>query len=564
MRVKVIKISLIALSLISLLSACSSKSTISQQYSTVQRGNIETTVSTDGNLEMPMEYDLKFGAAGKVQQVLVKEGDYVRQGALLAMLDPSSQINEIKQALFATQNAQNNETAVCGSDHLPLNYADLSIARMAQQAETDMGKASTYFKQADYKDAGYWLIITYFDIQICEDLIKTRPDAASLAGAKSNSIYSPDTDAGSNVPLSPQYQQVVDYLQKYSQRLIAVNNDFNTGDYEKIAVEMDSVAQDVLTASSQAKSAMAAHSRMTYEIADTATSESFLQSSLRSTQDLQTYLEGDNCSAVESAKQLYTCSLNLQVAKDVLLTQTRIVEGMSWQDDQKYNITLEAAEIQLYQAKQDIMQTAIIAPADGDITAVNITVSNVTSSQNYSSSTAIVLIDTSDVRFTGNVDEVDIMRVKAGQAATIAVDVLDKKQLTGKVSFISPYGIKSGNIVKFNILIELDPIDNVSLMGGLSATASITTASAKDVLLVPLSVITKTSSGPIVMVLNTKTGQSEVRSITVGVQDSEYAEVLSGLQEGDKVTVYVQTPSSKSSASTSGQRPGGPGLIPGL
>ena len=565
MKMKVVNISLIVLVLISLLSACSSsKSAVSQQYVTVQRGNLELTVSTDGNLEMPMEYDLKFGTAGKVQQILVKEGAYVRLGTLLALLDPALQINSIEQALFSTQSAQNNISAVCGSDHLPLNYADLSIARMAEEAETDMGKASAFFKQADYKDAGYWLIMTYFDIRVCEELIKTRPNAASLAGAKSNSIYSSDTDAGSSVPLSPQYQQVVDYLQQYQQKLIAVSSDFKTGDYEKIATEMDSVAQEVLTASQQAKSTMAVHSRMTYEIADTATSEAFLQSSLRSVQDLQTYLAGEDCSAVEAAKQLYTSALNLQVANDVLLTQTRIYEGQSWQDDQNYNLSLQSAEIGLYQAKQKIMQTAIIAPADGAIVAVDLKISNVTSSQNYSSSTAIVLIDTSDVRFTGNVDEVDIMKVKAGQAATITVDAMANKQFTGKVQFISPYGTKSGNIVKFNILIELDRTDNVSLRGGLSATATITTASATGALLVPLSVITKTTEGVVVMVLNTKTNLPEVKTITLGVQNSEYAEVLSGLQEGDKVTAYTQTASTTSGTSTGGQRRGGMGLIPGL
>ncbi len=565
MKMKVVNISLIVLVLISLLSACSSsKSAVSQQYVTVQRGNLELTVSTDGNLEMPMEYDLKFGTAGKVQQILVKEGAYVRRGTLLALLDPALQINSIEQALFSTQSAQNNISAVCGSDHLPLNYADLSIARMAEEAETDMGKASAFFKQADYKDAGYWLIMTYFDIRVCEELIKTRPNAASLAGAKSNSIYSSDTDAGSSVPLSPQYQQVVDYLQQYQQKLIAVSSDFKTGDYEKIATEMDSVAQEVLTASQQAKSTMAVHSRMTYEIADTATSEAFLQSSLRSVQDLQTYLAGEDCSAVEAAKQLYTSALNLQVANDVLLTQTRIYEGQSWQDDQNYNLSLQSAEIGLYQAKQKIMQTAIIAPADGAIVAVDLKISNVTSSQNYSSSTAIVLIDTSDVRFTGNVDEVDIMKVKAGQAATITVDAMANKQFTGKVQFISPYGTKSGNIVKFNILIELDRTDNVSLRGGLSATATITTASATGALLVPLSVITKTTEGVVVMVLNTKTNLPEVKTITLGVQNSEYAEVLSGLQEGDKVTAYTQTASTTSGTSTGGQRRGGMGLIPGL
>ncbi len=564
MKVKIVNISLIALALISLLTSCSSKSTASQKYETVKRGDINLTISTDGNLEMPMEYDLKFGTAGQVQQVLVSEGDFVKRGALLAMLDPSSQINSVKQALFSIQSAQSNLSATCGTDHLPLYYADMSIARMAQEAETDIGTANSYFKEADYKDAGYWLIMTYFDIAVCEDLIKTRPDASELAGAKDNSIYSPDPDAGSSAPLAPQYQQVVDYLEQYMQKLLDVSADFKTGDYDRLSTEMDSVAKEVLTASSQAKSAMEVHSRATYEYADTTSSLSFLQSSLRSIQDLQTYLAGENCSAVETAKQLYTSSLNLQVAKDVLLTQTRIYEGQSYKDDETYNLSLQAAEIGLYQAKLDIMNTAIIAPADGAIVEVDLKVSNVTSSQNYSSSTAIVLIDTSDVRFTGNVDEVDIMQVKAGQKADITVDAISDKTLTGTVQFISPYGTESSNIVKFNVLIELDPTD-VSLKGGLSATATITTASAKNALLVPLTLVTKTNTGPIVMVLNEKTGLAEVRSITLGVQNTEDAEVLSGLEEGDKITAYTQTASTSTTSSTSNSsQRRGPGLIPGL
>ena len=45
------------------------------------------------------------------------------------------------------------------------------------------------------------------------------------------------------------------------------------------------------------------------------------------------------------------------------------------------------------------------------------------------------------------------------------------------------------------------------------------------------------------MVLNEKTGLAEVRSITLGVQNTEDAEVLSGLDEGDKIAAYTQTAS---------------------
>ncbi len=104
------------------------------------------------------------------------------------------------------------------------------------------------------------------------------------------------------------------------------------------------------------------------------------------------------------------------------------------------------------------MQNAIIAPVDGAIVEVDAKVSTVTSAQNYSSTNAIVLVDTSYVRFTGLVDEIDIMKVSQGQPATITVDAIPNKTFTGKVQFISPFGALSGSVVKFTVFIALDPI----------------------------------------------------------------------------------------------------------
>ncbi|MGD0856784.1 MAG: HlyD family secretion protein [Dehalococcoidia bacterium] len=161
-------------------------------------------------------------------------------------------------------------------------------------------------------------------------------------------------------------------------------------------------------------------------------------------------------------------------------------------------------------------------------------VSTVTSAQNYSSTNAIVLVDTSYVRFTGLVDEIDIMKVSQGEPATITVDAIPNKTFTGKVQFISPFGALSSSVVKFTTFIAVDPTD-APLKGGLTATATITAANEKNVLLVPVSYILTTRNGSMVMVLNSQTGNPERRQIKVGVQTSEYAEVLSGLQEGDKV-----------------------------
>jgi macrolide-specific efflux system membrane fusion protein len=128
------------------------------------------------------------------------------------------------------------------------------------------------------------------------------------------------------------------------------------------------------------------------------------------------------------------------------------------------------------------------------------------------------------------------MKVQKGQKVSITVDAIPNKVLTGSVQFISPFGTESGNVIKFAVTVQLDPTD-VELRGGLSATADISVYSAKNVLLVPVSVVATTPSGNMVAVINEVTGQSEYRQVTLGKQNFQFAEVLSGLKEGDKVQV---------------------------
>lgn len=526
-----------------LLSGCSSSQTlVSGQSVEVKRGDININVSTDGNLKMPNSFDLRFGTTGQVDQILVEEGDTVKKGALLATLDDSTQINAIKTALFNIQTAQNNITFGCDIDHLPFNYPDLSVSRMADEAKKDIDTTAGYFKQGDYKDAGYWLVMTYFDVQVCEDLIKSRPNAAVLAGAKTNSAYYPDPTAGSSIPISSDNQKAVDYLHQYRQKLLSIASEMKVGDYKKIALELEAARQEMIAAGQMAKSTISIKDRLVFKYADTPTSVDFLQSSLRSLQDLEDYLAQDDALPVEAAKKLYVAKLNLMVGSDVLQNQTLTFESggsINWQTLQTYNLSLQSAEIALYKAKQAIMQTAIIAPSDGDVVAVDLKKSYVLSAQDYSSRVAVQLVDTKTIRFDGVVDEIDIAKVKPGQKVNITVDAVPNKVFTGMVKFISPFGTKVGNVIKFPIQISLDPTD-VQLRGGLSATADILAGSATNVLLVPVSVIINTPGGPMVLVVNETTGNPERRRITVGIQNFQFAEVKSGLNEGDKVQVPGQ------------------------
>lgn len=521
----------------------------------VKRGDIAIDVTSDGNLEMPNQFDLKFGTQGQVDQIFVQEGDKVRQGALLATLDNSAQINGMKSALLSIQTAKNNITFGCDTDHLPYYYPNLSIPRLMEEAQKDIDASFSYFKQGAYKDAGYWLVMTYFDIQVCEDLIRNRPDAAGLAGAKSNSIWSPDTEAGSLKEIPADRQAVIDYLKQYRQKLIDISNAMKAGNYALAMPDFEAARQQMVEVTSKANSTVTIKNRMTYYYADTSTSNDFLQSALRYVQDLKNYLHSGDATPVEAAKKLYTAKLNLLVGQDVLQNQRMIFEigsNTNWKTLQSYNYSLQSAEISLYKAKLEMMKTAIIAPSDGTAVSVDLKKSYVLSAQDYSSQTAIKLVDTKTVRFNGKVDEIDIMKIKAGQKATISVDALPGKTFTGTVSFISPYGATSGNVIKFTVLIDLDPFEG-EIRGGLSATAVIHVASAKNVLVVPVSAVITIGNRSMVMVPNPTTGVPERREVTIGIKNLEYAEIKSGLNEGDKVLIVGA--SNANLRSTSGRTP---------
>ncbi len=533
-----------------LLAGCSKSATPTPgQIFEVKRGDLNITVSSDGNLTMPDEYDLRFGTNGQVQQIFVEEGDKVKQGALLAMLDDTSQRNAIKTALLNVQTAQNNITvqsktsnAAQACDHLPYTYPDLSVPRIVEQARKDLDKAVNEFKQGNYKDAGRDLIMAYFDVEVAADLIQSKPDAAELAGAKTDSTYYPDLTAGTDANMSPNDAMVVDYLHQYQQKLLDISNDMKVGVYDKVASKLDAAQQGVATAYNLAESTVRLKGSTMFEYPDAATSADFLEASIRSLQDLQDYLAQDNVEPIEAAKKLYITQLNLQVGQDVLENQTSLFvvgKGINWQTLQQYNLALQNAQIAIYNAKQNIMNTVIIAPSDGTVVSVNLKKSSVLSAQTYSSTTAIQLVDTNSIRFEGLVDEIDIMKIQKGQKVSVTVDAIPNKVLTGSVQFISPFGTASGNVIKFAVTVQLDPTE-VELRGGLSATADISVYSAKNVLLVPVSVIMTTPSGPMVAVVNEATGQTEYRPVTLGMENFQFAEVLSGLKEGDKVQVVNQ------------------------
>lgn len=161
---------------------------------------------------------------------------------------------------------------------------------------------------------------------------------------------------------------------------------------------------------------------------------------------------------------------------------------------------------------------------------------NNASEQTASSSAAFVL-ETGDANtMTVMVNELDISSVKAGQKAEVSVDAFADEKFEAEVTSVSNYGTYDGSMSNYAVEITLKADDR--LLSGMNGSAVIVSNSAEDVLLVPVEAINEDAQGEFVYVSSTgNTDGSDKKQVRIktGLSDGEFAEVLEGLNEGDKV-----------------------------
>ncbi len=199
------------------------------------------------------------------------------------------------------------------------------------------------------------------------------------------------------------------------------------------------------------------------------------------------------------------------------------------------------------------ISSAITAPADGTISDVTIApgmvITNSQSSSNNNVSSQVV----ASIKHTGtpiisvNLSEVDVVKVKAGDRATVTFDALPGKTFTGKVLGIDTTGIVSSGVTTYPATIALDTPED-ELLPNMSATASIITNIKNDVLLVPTASVQTAGNQSTVRVM--QNGKIEVVPVTTGDASDTETEITSGLREGQTVIVgYVPSTNSQTGAS---------------
>lgn len=260
--------------------------------------------------------------------------------------------------------------------------------------------------------------------------------------------------------------------------------------------------------------------------------------------NLQTRLVDINYSLINSrllfdrAKAMWTKKLisqqEYEQARDSFyhdLEQSKLAKD-NWQKDsvlkqsqlEQINESIKRMQTNLQLIRDNIDNLTVKAPIDGQLTSLNAEIG-----QSKSPGTQLGQIDAMDgYKVRADIDEFYIARVVKGLHATVDIDGKDYKLIVLKVF----PEVKDG---KFQVDMSfVGPVPD-GIRRGQTLQIRLQLSERTKALLLPRGGFYQKTGGQWVFVINSSGTEAVKRTISLGRQNPDYFEVLSGLKPGDKV-----------------------------
>jgi len=253
----------------------------------------------------------------------------------------------------------------------------------------------------------------------------------------------------------------------------------------------------------------------------------------------------------------------------------------------KYGLEQSAASVK--EANDNLAKTAIYSPVDGVVSKLSVEKGErVLGTQQFAGTEIMTISDLNQLDVNVDVNENDINRIKLGDSSKIEVDAFQEKRFSGTVieigSAANVVGTTADQVTNFTVKVRIDPKSYADLLNktatnpspfrpGLTATVDIQTNQAKA-LSVPIQAVT--TRGPDTQtptsdnsdkspsdsnknktkivapskefVFVYSAGKVKQVTVTTGIQNDSYIQILSGLKGGEEVVSAPYTAISKTLA----------------
>jgi len=160
----------------------------------------------------------------------------------------------------------------------------------------------------------------------------------------------------------------------------------------------------------------------------------------------------------------------------------------------------------------------------------------VSGSGGFNSGTEIMTIaNLKEMIVNAHVNQADVIHMKAGQEVEIQIEAAAGVKLAGVIERIAPQATVDNGIKGFDTRIKLTRMDD-RVRPGMTANVSIPLVSATNVLAAPLAAVFS-DQGDRYVFLKTGVDAFEPRAVKLGVSDYQYVEIVSGLTNGDEISL---------------------------
>ncbi len=445
--------------------AASSTSASAQRQTQVVRGNIEVVLSGSGTVTSANTSDVMSNVQGKITKSYFKEGDKVKAGDLLFEIDDTDaelNIQKIENQISQAQLSINSNQKSFSNLNITAPFSG-KVTNITPKVGESASNNMTLFTITDTSKLSLSVPFSITDIQ--------------------------DISIGQKVQVAVQeiydtVEGVVTGIEEYTYTAsnggtvrnieVTVNNPGRLTDSNTAMVEV--ITPNGIKSSSE----VSKFEYLNKQAVKAVTNGTFAEVNIKENQHVN---KGDVLIRIEND--------DLQITAQ---TNDLKVQDLSNQ--------LEAAKKQLENYK---IYSTISGTVTGDTAVAGDSVK--------SGDVLISIRDFEQMQFTISVDELDISKVKVGQAVSITIDALEDtntRPLSGEVIYKAMEGTSTNGVATYDVKIKINETEN--LLAGMNANASIILSQANDVLMLPLEAVTKMGDRAFVRVLgsedsnNTQTG----------------------------------------------------------
>ncbi len=494
---------------------------------TVQKGTISSTIVGAGQVSASNEVSLSSQVSGEVLSVAAKVGQELKKGDLIVQINPHDAEIDLQNAKISLQKLLKPTDA---ATMLSAKNAVEDARQAEEKAQLDLTKSyndgfttisNTFLDLPDvlsglndllYGRDGY---ISSQSVQSYSDLVRSYRTTAGLSYDAANNAYTTVLAEYKNISRSSapdDVKRVLDDVYNMTGKVSQALKDAKTAvDYFK------NVQQQQSSSSSSAQNYAAA----------TAAQSDITTWTNKVTQDLSSLLSSQN--TIVSAQNNI-----LSTKRDTETKQATLKKLQDGPDE----LDVESQQLALKQKEYEYEKYFLRAPFDGVVGSLS-----VKQTDRINSGTDIGTFITKQKIAEITLNEVDVSKVAVGNKATLTFDALDGLTISGTVAEVNLVGTTAQGVVSYGIKIELEAQDT-RVKSGMSTTATITTQTRQDVLLVPNSAVKSQGDVSYVQVMKANESIPTNQKVTTGLSDDTNTEIISGLQEGDKVVEKTTTGSS--------------------